>query len=155
MNGFRSRAQAPKHLDLYGVMWIVGVVTLFYYHATALAWLLLVVGPLAFAVRNYRINKPYMDAEKAAAQAQAGAAEDLKIRKRKYDSACLDVKWAVYRREITNEEGLAQIAAIGDNWAIPSHKRVCDLTIYATRTDDNGRVTLVPWETIDPDRRNK
>lgn len=155
MNEFRSRAQAPKHLDLYGVIWIVGVVTLFYYHATPLAWLLVVVGPLAFAVRNHRINKPYMDAEKAVAQTEADLAEDLKLRKRKYDSECLDVKWAAYRGEITKEEGLEQIAAIGDKWAIPSNKRVYDLMIYAARTDPNGRVTLVPWETIDPDRRDK
>lgn len=136
-------------------MWIAGVATFFYYHATALAWFLLVGGPAAFAVRNYRINRSYMDAEKAAEQAEVAATEDLKRRKREYDSECLDVKWAAYRGEIANEEGLARIAAIGDKWAIPAHKRVYDLTIYATRTDPNGRVTLVPWEAIDPDRRNK
>lgn len=147
-----SRAKAPRHLDLYGIVWIAAVVALFYFHVAPLAWVLLIGAPVAFAIRNYRINKPYMDAEKAETQAAAADSEDLKRRKRKYDSECLDVKWAAYRNQIGAEEALRQLAAIGDKYNIPDSKRVHDLTIYATRTDPSGRVTLVDWATIDPDR---
>jgi hypothetical protein len=155
MGEFKTRAQAPKHLDLYGVIWIAGVVALFYYHVAALAWLLLIAGPVWFAVRNYRINKPYMDAEKAQTQAAAAEAQDLKRWKKKYDSECLDVKWAAYRKEISTEEAFEKIAAIGDKYNIPDSKRVHDLTIYAARTDASGRVTMVDWATIDPERNKR
>lgn len=152
MAEFKSRAQVPKHFGLYSFIWIVGVAILFYYHVTSFAWLLLVGGPAAFGFRNYRINKPFMAAEKTDVQAAAAESEDLKRRKKKYDSESLDVKWAAYRKEISAEEALAKISAIGDKYNIPDSKRVYDLTIYAARTDANGRVTLVDWATIDPER---